>query len=356
MQARILEARRREAVTFLLRSLRYFVLLLFLCFDLPPRSPMAASLQGLVPLRRPDPDIYGIRPGADSFPVVVAPCFLGPAHSPLSKRRLGARLVSVDRRSMKIIPLAASREEQNRSDIELEKGAGASQEAWKKALQRFMTEALKVMAVSERAYGIYSKKAIEILMDTFEKLKIQADKARDDLRIIAKEFSKEGKEYFSAAAKNSPDSLRDILEIYASASDLKNTAAIRDFYLGIPYGSFLAVGGFIYFMLTGSIPAIRFGVILGTAILALSVSSLRSRKNGKATSLLLIGQTAISSIIFCRQWLLCSERGSFSSLLTVLISGAMVGFYAYRFVIDHREGPKRGTEFRELVIGEGDQY
>ncbi|CAD5189383.1 unnamed protein product [Musa acuminata subsp. malaccensis] len=34
----------------------------------------------------------------------------------------------------------------------------------------------------------------------------------------------------------------------------------------------------------------------------------------------------------------------------------MVGFYAYRFVIDHREGPKRGTEFRELVIGEGDQY
>lgn len=99
-----------------------------------------------------------------------------------------------------------------------------------------MTEALKVMAVSEGAYGIYSKKAIEILMDTFEKLKIQADKARHDLRIIAKEFSKEGKEYFSAAAKNSPDSVRDILEIYASASDLKNMSAIRDFYLGIPYG------------------------------------------------------------------------------------------------------------------------
>ncbi|URE19950.1 non-green plastid inner envelope membrane protein [Musa troglodytarum] len=328
---------------------------------------MAASLQGLVPLRRPDPDIYGIRPGADSFPVVVAPRFLGPAHSPLSKRRLGARLVPVDRRSMKFVPLAASGEEQavtapisknaagvdadlqsiemieknlalsykkktarrltetrvyrNRSDIELEKGAGASQEAWKKALQRFRTEALKVMAISEGAYGIYSKKAMEILMDTFEKLKIQADKARHDLRIIAKEFSKEGKEYFSTAAKNSPDSLRDILEIYASANDLKNVSAIRDFYLGILYGSFLAVGGFIYFMLTGSIPAIRFGVILGTAILALSVSSLRSWKNGKPTSLLLIGQT---------------------------------GFYAYRFVIDHREGPKRGTEFRELVIGEGD--
>ena len=47
----------------------------------------------------------------------------------------------------------------------------------------------------------------------------------------------------------------------------------------------------MYFMLTGSIPAIRFGVVLGTAILALSVSSLRSWKNGKTTPLLLIGQT-----------------------------------------------------------------
>ncbi|RWW83163.1 hypothetical protein BHE74_00008339 [Ensete ventricosum] len=268
---------------------------------------MAASLQTLVALRRPVPGIYGIRPAADTFPLVVAPRFLGPTHSPLSNRRLGARLVPVDRRSMKIIPLAASGEEQNRSDIELEEGAAASQEAWKKAVQRFKSEALKVVAVSEAAYGSYSMKAMEILMDTFEKLKIQTDKAQHDLRIIAKEFSKEGKEYFSAAAKNSPDSLRDILEIYASPNDLKNMSAIRDFYLGIPYGSFLVVGGFIYFILTGSIPAIRFGVILGTAILALSVSSLRSWKNGKATSLLLIGQTAISSIIFCRQWLLCSE-------------------------------------------------
>lgn len=55
-------------------------------------------------------------------------------------------------------------------------------------------------------------------------------------------------------------------------------------------GSFLAVGGFLNFMLTGSIPAIRFGVVLGTALLALSIASLRSWRSGCASPLLLKGQ------------------------------------------------------------------
>lgn len=56
-------------------------------------------------------------------------------------------------------------------------------------------------------------------------------------------------------------------------------------------GMILSVGGFLAFMLTGSIPAIRFGVILGGALLALSISSLRAWKKGESFPLALKGQT-----------------------------------------------------------------
>lgn len=52
----------------------------------------------------------------------------------------------------------------------------------------------------------------------------------------------------------------------------------------------LSLGGFLSFMLTGSISAIRFGVILGGALLALSVSSLRSYKRGEPYAVALKGQ------------------------------------------------------------------
>ncbi|URD98345.1 non-green plastid inner envelope membrane protein [Musa troglodytarum] len=246
--------------------------------------PMAASLRGFVRLRNPNPNLYATRPVASfSFPSGAVPRRLDSSNSPLSRRGLGTRLVLVDRRPTKIIPLAASDDEphldikEEESDAEV--NAWAAQEQWKAALEHFKTEALKVKAVSEEAYGVYSKKAMEILMDTSEKLKIQADKAHQDLSMIAKEISQEGNKYLAAAAKNSPDSVKDILETYASVDELKNMSSIRDFYFGIPY--------------------------------------------------------AISAIIFCRQWLLCSQRGSFPNLLLLLVSGMMVGFYAYRIIIDH---------------------
>ncbi|KAG6489458.1 hypothetical protein ZIOFF_050727 [Zingiber officinale] len=259
---------------------------------------MAAFPPGFLLFRNPSATLYIAR---------VAPRGLG-----LAKR---ARLVPADRRPKKYVVLSASHEEPH-LDIELEKddddvnkNSGFSQEQWKEALNRFKVEALKVKAVSEKAYAVYSKKIMEMLTDKAEKLKIQADRAQKDLSILAQDMSKEGQEYLSATEKNYPDLIKEITEAYASRDKTTAIYSIREFYLGIPYvifssrvlktmetksyaGCFLSIGGFLYFMLTGSIPAIRFGVILGSAILALSVSSMRSWKNGKATPLLLIGQTA----------------------------------------------------------------
>lgn len=55
-------------------------------------------------------------------------------------------------------------------------------------------------------------------------------------------------------------------------------------------GLVLSLGGFLTFMVTGSITAIRFGMILGGVLLALSISSLRAFKRGESLPLALKGQ------------------------------------------------------------------
>lgn len=52
------------------------------------------------------------------------------------------------------------------------------------------------------------------------------------------------------------------------------------------------MAGFTSFMFTGSTSAIRFGLILGSSLLALSMSSLRAWKLGKSPSLLMTGGQA----------------------------------------------------------------
>lgn len=115
--------------------------------------------------------------------------------------------------------------------------AEESQEAWKKTLDSFREQAIKMQSLSQEAYDVYSKQAIVILKETSEKLKIQAEKARQDLSVIAKEISEESKEYLATAAENSPESVKDIVETFAYTTDeLNDVSKVRDFYLGIPYG------------------------------------------------------------------------------------------------------------------------
>ncbi|KAK2998824.1 hypothetical protein RJ639_023209 [Escallonia herrerae] len=217
-------------------------------------------------------------------------------HTAASSRRcLGLRLLRPNR---PVLSFAASHEESKPSEFEIPEensdirvGAEESEEAWKQTLASFKEQALKMQSVSQEAYELYSKKAVVILKETADRLKIQAEKARQDLSVIATEISEEGKEYLSTAAENSPDEVKVIMETFASTpSNLNDVSKVRDFYFGIPYGALLAFGGFFSFMLTGSISAIRFGVILGGALLALSVLSLKSWKRGESSTLALKGQ------------------------------------------------------------------
>lgn len=93
-----------------------------------------------------------------------------------------------------------------------------------------------MQSVSQEAYEQYSKKAAVVFKEASEQLKIQAEKAKQDLSVIAKEVSEEGKEYLSKAAEN--PSVKDVVETFASSTeDLDEISEVRDFYLGIPYGT-----------------------------------------------------------------------------------------------------------------------
>ncbi|KAJ6806385.1 protein FATTY ACID EXPORT 3, chloroplastic [Iris pallida] len=302
----------------------------------------AATLLSFAPLANPNPNPNFRRHGTKPSLNVVS-CLSSPASS--RSFASGRRRIHLGRRISLVVPFAASPEEPANPDIEEEneknEETDESHKAWKQTLESFKEEAKKMKEVSQEAYEVYSKKALVILKETSEALKIQAEKARHDMSIVAKEISKEGQVYLSSAAENSPDSVKDIVETFASTDELKDISAVRDYYIGIPYGAFLAVGGFLSFMLTGSISAIRFGVILGSALLALSISSLRSWKSGEPTEKFLQGQAAIATVIFVREWRLFCQKRLFSRSLMTLISGAVLVFYIYRIMTDgNSKGPR----------------
>lgn len=122
--------------------------------------------------------------------------------------------------------------------MEKEAAAQASEEEWKKTLASLKEQALKTHAVSQEAYAIYSERAKAILIETSNLLKEQTDKASQDLNELAKAIGEDGKDYLSVAAENSPVPVKDIVETFTSSTDdLNKISKLRDFYLGIPYGT-----------------------------------------------------------------------------------------------------------------------
>ncbi|XP_031503328.1 protein FATTY ACID EXPORT 3, chloroplastic-like isoform X1 [Nymphaea colorata] len=224
---------------------------------------------------------------------------------------------------------------------ELEKQSEESQEAWKSTIESFKEQAAKMKDMSEEAYELYSKKAMVVFKDFSEQVKVQTEKARKDMSLIAEEVTTEGREYLSSAMENPPEPVKEIVETFTSeGAELKKISEVRDFFLGIPYGALLFIGGFLSFMLTGSIPAIRFGMILGGALLSMSILSLRSWKEGKSSALFLQGQAGIAAILFVREARLLCQRPSVWTSIMALISGIMAAFYVYRIKIEswNREG------------------
>lgn len=111
-----------------------------------------------------------------------------------------------------------------------------SQEAWKQTLASFKEQVSKMQSVSSEAYTVNSQKAMTILKDTSEQLRIQAEKAKEELGTKAKVVGEEGREYILKAAEESPSDVKEIVDAFASTEDLKDVSRTQDFHVGIPYG------------------------------------------------------------------------------------------------------------------------
>ncbi|KAJ6395204.1 hypothetical protein OIU77_020464 [Salix suchowensis] len=264
---------------------------------------------------------------------------------------VGVGFRSANLLNRQIVVFAGSHEDSGHSEIEVEKESEnkklvgeESEEVWKQTLESFREQALRLQSVSQEAYEIYSKKAMIVLEETSEKLKIHAEKAKEDLGELAKEFGQDSIEYLVAATENSPEPVKEVVETFStSTDDFNDISKVRDFQVGIPYGLLLATAGFLSFMFSGSINSIRFGVIPGSALLALSVSSLKSYKRGEPYSLALKGQAAIMAIIFLRDIrIMMTQRTSLFTPLATLISGTMVAFYLYKINVDGKQSKGSG--------------
>lgn len=239
----------------------------------------------------------------------------------------------------RVVVAASSQEGSASSDVEVEKvrkeldkRAEESEEAWKQTLDVVKEQASRMQGISKEAYAVYAEKAKIVLKDTTEQLKLQSEQMRVVLASSAEEISVKGKENLSIWIENAPETVKDVAEtaLGVHPEDLKNLSKIHDFCLGIPYGALLFLGGFLSFLVTGSIPAVRFGVILGGIHLAISISSLKAWKKGDSSIPFVKGQAAIAFIILVRELrVLCQRPSLIPGFSMAVFSATILLFYSY---------------------------
>ncbi|TKY62654.1 FATTY ACID EXPORT 1 [Spatholobus suberectus] len=82
-----------------------------------------------------------------------------------------------------------------------------------------------------------------------------------------------------------------------SVNQLKRTAKIHDFCLGIPFGGFVLTGGIVGFLFSRSPATLISGVLFGGALLFLSTLSLKVWRQGKSSLPFILGQAALSGVL-----------------------------------------------------------
>lgn len=132
--------------------------------------------------------------------------------------------------------LLASQKQDHGGNAGIEGGKNDSDKAWEQILESFKQQSLKMQTVSQEAFMVYSKNAMTMLEETSKTLKIQADKAKIDIADITKEISEEGSQYITAARDNSPDFIKDVVQVFSALPEFNDISKHQDFYLGIPYG------------------------------------------------------------------------------------------------------------------------
>lgn len=164
---------------------------------------------------------------------------------------------------------------------------------------------------------------------TVKQLRKESQRAKVNLLVKAEEVAIQAaeiaKDELERASESAPEPIKELAEtaiVAHSEEKAKSGAVIHDFCFGIPFGiimevisclilslitsicimlysgALLSAGGLLWFVLTGSLHALRFGFLLGGLLLGISVRSLQMWQAGKSTTRYIIAQSG-TSIIAC---------------------------------------------------------
>lgn len=93
------------------------------------------------------------------------------------------------------------------------------------------------------------------------------------------------------------------------------TSLVQPMHCVVPFvstdtGLLLIIGGFLWFLLTGSVNALRFGIILGGGLTAAGFGSLQAWKKGVSTVPYTAAQAALTCVLFARNAARYSSTGN----------------------------------------------
>ncbi|KAJ6814315.1 protein FATTY ACID EXPORT 1, chloroplastic [Iris pallida] len=122
----------------------------------------------------------------------------------------------------------------------------------------------------------------------------------------------------------------------------KRHAKLHDFCLGIPFGGIIFSGGLFGFLFSRNPACLTTGVMLGGAILALGVMSLKVWRKGLSSAPMIVGQAALAATLLWKNLQVYSlTKKIFPTGFYVTLSAAMLCFYAYVFISGGNPPPKK---------------
>ncbi|XP_057770379.1 protein FATTY ACID EXPORT 1, chloroplastic-like [Salvia miltiorrhiza] len=125
-------------------------------------------------------------------------------------------------------------------------------------------------------------------------------------------------------------------------SQPKRAAMIHDFCFGIPFGGLVFSGGLVGFLVSKNPRTLMSGVLYGGALLALSTLSLKVWKQGKPSFPFILGQAVLSlALLFKHSRAYTLTNKLFPTAFNVVISAAMLCFYAYVMISGGNPPPKK---------------
>lgn len=122
----------------------------------------------------------------------------------------------------------------------------------------------------------------------------------------------------------------------------KRHAKLHDFCLGIPFGGIVFSGGLVGFLFTRNPASLTTGVMLGGAILAMGVMSLKVWRKGLSSVPMILGQAALAATLMWKNLQVYSlTKKIFPTGFYVTLSAAMLCFYAYVIISGGNPPPKK---------------